>query len=371
VSPCIRAYVRPADRGYEPYQLYYREGLRLHSESLAGSYEEISMTRFARPLGMLRRLRSRRTVDALLRRIPPARHAVESIVEAVEGTVKTPSGHFHDGVGQYLISSSGREARICIDSTDYPELPYPDLLPWCDVYFKANKWLAVDYPEKVVPIVNGDPFILERVPRLREMRAAEKDYDLCFIVRVWGGRTGVEGVEHNLRLIEALADAPCRKFLLAYLAIGDRKRYARRLRARGIASTTRGLRPDEIWRLTSRSRLSVIRLGMHHCIPWRMAGSLALGSCILLDREPLSQWPEPLRPDTNFLSLGVDTGPDAPVAPADAYNRVPDLIAGWLQHEELLATIRGNNAKYFDWHVAPGRVGRYILDQSGSVPLNA
>ena len=32
------------------------------------------------------------------------------------------------------------------------------------------------------------------------------------------------------------------------------------------------------------ARLNVIRLGMHYCIPWRVTGALAIGSCIVLDR---------------------------------------------------------------------------------------
>lgn len=364
MRPQIRAYVRPADRGYEPYQLYYREGLRLYSASTAARYDEMSMTRFPRLLGQLRKLHATRTVDAALRRVRPARRVVEASLRALEGQVETPSGHFHDGVGQYVIALSGKEVGICLDSTDYAHIPHPELLAWCNVYFKANKWIGDSYPSKVAPIVNGDPFILNRFPYLRRMRETAKEYDICLIVRVWGGRTGLEGVEHNLRILEAIAASPGRKFILAILAVGDRKSYARRLRAHGIRSTTRAVSPDEIWNITGDSRLNVIRLGMHHCIPWRMAGSLALGSCIVLDRPPLSDWPQPLLENENYLSLDLETDLDSPVAPEESYARIPELVEAWLRDDESLRRIGRTNAEYFDTHVAPAQVGRYIYDSA-------
>ena len=92
---------------------------------------------------------------------------------------------------------------------DLPELSNLELAAWSDVTFKTNFWPTVEYPANVRPLVNGDPSVLDRIPALRAARSTPKQYDLCCIMRVWGGREGLEGIEHNIRLLEAVKRARC------------------------------------------------------------------------------------------------------------------------------------------------------------------
>jgi hypothetical protein len=171
-------------------------------------------------------------------------------------------------------------------------------------------------------------------------------------VRVWGGRDGLGGIEHNLRLFEAVNRARCRSLLLAVLVLGDVAEYERRLRRAGIPATVKSVPAAELWRLTARSRLNILRLGVHDCIPWRMAGALAVGSCVVLDQPPRAQWYEPLRPGVNFFDLGVVTGHDG-VAPDAAYAAVPEKLETWLTDPQAIDAIARSNAAYFDRYVEP------------------
>jgi hypothetical protein len=210
--------------------------------------------------------------------------------------------------------------------------------------------------------VNADPLMLGRLDDLRRRRSTSKTLDLSFVVRIWGGTDGVEGIEHNLRLLEAIDRVRCEKRLLAVLPPGDPGRTSRLLRKLRTPATTHGISPRELWELTARSRLTVIRLGVHYCVPWRMTGALAVGSCVVLDRPPLSRWPEPLRENLNFLSLGTLVAPGVPIAPDAQYDEIPSRVEEWLSRPDLSDEIGEANARYFDASVAPEQVGRQIAE---------
>jgi hypothetical protein len=97
-------------------------------------------------------------------------------------------------------------------------------------------------------------------------------------------------------------------------------------------------------------------------VPWRMTGSLAIGSCAVVDRPPFSVWPEPLREEVNFLSLGTTVGPACPVAPAEQYDEIPERIEAWLAQPELVSEVARANASYFDAFLDPVRVGGHMVD---------
>lgn len=364
-KPSVKAFVRPYDFWHDFYQAYYREGLRLHLEEIKGRFEIISTSRFPRLLRSMRRVRDAYKLRPFFDRAKWLASAVDALGHKIEGEIRTPSTFFYNAAGQYLINTPDNlEYKICIDSSDYGELRNPDLVAWSDIYFKTNFWPTLEYPANVVPLVNGDPMVMPRIPAFRSYRKMEKQYDLCFIVRVWGGTGDVsEGVEHNIRLLEAAARLDCKKYLLAYLVAGDIEAYARRLTEQGIPWTTQPLPPDELWKATAQSRLNVIRLGVHYCIPWRLTGSLATGSCIVLDRAPLTVWPHPLLEGTNFLDLGVETAPDQALAHEDQYAAIPDKLALWLADTERVAQIAANNGEYFDRFLHPERVGAYVLEK--------
>jgi hypothetical protein len=181
------------------------------------------------------------------------------------------------------------------------------------------------------------------------------------VVRVWGGKDEVEGVEHNLRLIEAVNRAKGSKFLYAYLVAGDVQAAARRLEKQGIPCGTDPLPPKKLWQVSAASRLNVIRLGMHYCVPWRVTSAIAIGSGMVLDRAPFTRWPEPLVEGEHFLALGAETGVDQPLATDEQYASIPTKIDAWLADGDLAARIARNNGAYYDRHLAPARVGEHFM----------
>jgi hypothetical protein len=358
----VQAFARPFNFWYDFYQAYYRESLRLHMEAIEGEFEVVPMSRFHRTLRVMRRVRDAYRLRPLFDQAKLLATAVDALGHKLEGRLRTPSDTFHDGTGQYLMTNaSGEQFKVCIDASDYGELRNQDLVAWSDLYFKTNFWPTLPYPTNVFPMVNGDPMILPNLPQFRTYRKAQKKYDLCFIVRIWGDE--VESNEHNLRLLEAVALADCKMFLLAYLAGGNVKEYARRLEAQNIPWTTTPMPPQELWSITSESRLNVIRLGVHYCIPWRMTGALAAGTCVVLDRSPLTLWPQPLLNDVHYLDLGVENAPDHSVAEESEYRAIPEKIRGWLSKPEKIEQVALNSADYFDRFLTPERVGAQIIQK--------
>ena len=51
----------------------------------------------------------------------------------------------------------------------------------------------------------GDALVLERVDALRRSRVAPKDLDLCFVVRIWGGRDAAEQLRGAVLTADPLA----------------------------------------------------------------------------------------------------------------------------------------------------------------------
>lgn len=353
----VTAFTRPYDPWYDTYQRFYHEALRRSCLKNSIAFKSVAMTRLPRMLRLAREIR--RYVGHLP--VSQASVFVHRLARAIEGPVHTPSSLYHNSVGQYLVDlADGTRRRVCIDAADYPALRSPELVSWSDHYFKANFWPSEEYPANVHRIVNGDPLILQRVTQLRTYRAAPKNYDICAIVRVRAGEAAVEGIEHNLRLLEALNRARCSKFILAYLMAGDVEADARRLRKVGIRSTTRSVPPADLWRQMGGAWLNVIRLGMHDCLPWRIAGALAIGTGIVLDQLPRASWPTPLREGVNFLSLDAETT-GSPLAAPEQYEAIPERIETWLSDRATIRQMMTANARYFDQHVESERVGDYII----------
>ena len=366
----VKCFVRPFANWHDRYQAYYREGLRRACARAEIPFEVESVSRLRRPLTALRRFQD----AGYLLKVPTVGQRLEQAVEAagraLEGDVRLPSPIFDPGTGQYLVSAGRADPWcVCIDAMDYGRLSSPQLAALSDIHYKTNWWPSLTYPPNVRPLVNGDPTILRSIPTLRAMRSAPKDYDLCFAVRVWGGRDAVEGIEHNLRLLEAVKRAGCRAFLLAVLVVGDVSAYERRLRKAGIPTTVKSIKASDLWQVTARSRLNLLRLGVHDCIPWRVAGSLAVGSCVVLDQQPRAQWYEPLRPNVNFFDLGLVPGQDG-VAPDEAYAAVPEKLEGWLREPGAINFVSRSNAAYFDRYVEPERVGEQILSAVSSLAVD-
>jgi hypothetical protein len=357
----VRAFQRPYARYHDTYQRYYAEGLRRYCSTIDAEFRTKVMSRFPRIVRALKRVRDGGYAKRL--RIPQLEQVIDAAAHVLEGPLDTPSGYFENLTGQYLaLLPNGELRRFSIDARDSHALGSDDLCAWGDVYFKTNYWRGVEYPNNVAPLFNVDPLILPQIEWLRARRNAPKHVDLTFVVRVWGGITDEgEGIEHNLRLLEAVNRARCTKQVLAVIVVGDVPNIRRRLARLGIRSTSRNIKSRELWQLTARSRLNVFRLGLHYCVPWRMTGSLAIGSCVVLDRPPFSVWPAPLHEEINFLSLGTMVGPGVPVAATEEYDEIPERIESWLRHPAHLAEVGRANAEYFDRHLDPARLGAHII----------
>ena len=358
----VRAHVRPYDEKHDRNARYYFEGLRRVMAAVGGRYEEVSMCRRPELLGVMRDVRRAYRLRPLYQRAEWLPATLDRVARRIEGPIHTPSGLFHDDSAQCTVTfPGGREVKVCVQSDDTGTRFDPGILAWSDLCFKTNYWPSLAYPTKVVPSVNADPLVIPQIRTFRSHRALPKAHDVCMVVRVWGGQDEIEGVEHNLRLIEAVSRARCSKFLYAYLVAGDVEASRRRLERQGIPCGVHPLPSDDLWRASAAARLNVVRLGMHYCIPWRVTGALAIGSALVLDRAPFTRWPEPLTEDVHYVSLGTETSVDQPLATDAQYAAIPEKIEAWLAQPDLAARIGRNNADYYDRFAAPERVGEHTV----------
>lgn len=350
----------PYDPFHDRYQVYYRETLRQYVTSRGYKFH-CSSPQFSRLLGFLRTVRSSSRLAGL---VWPLRPVANRMIDSLAWSLGARRNPIHSLVGQYVVClKNGKTFQFCVDSHDSGDICSPDLLKRSDLYFKTNYWKSRHYDPKVVPFFNGNPKVLKSCETLAAMRNRPAQYDVCLFVRVWGGKDEVEGVEHCVRMLEAVARIRCRKFVLGYLVAGDIRGLSERLRKAGVPTTTKPLKVSELWKIASRSRMNIIRLGIHYCIPHRMFDLLALGTCPVLDQAPKTIWPAPLVEGQHYLSLNLNTGRDQLVADAAAYDRVPELLESFLSNEQLVPQIRESAAAYFDNNLRPDRVGKRIFDE--------
>jgi hypothetical protein len=286
------------------------------------------------------------------------------VTHAVERLARHSGAHHKPAaplVGEYRFHfDGGHIVNMCIDSHDSGAITSPALLEASDIYVKTNYRLGYAYDRRVVPFFNCNPVVYRSDEELRAMRHRPPLYDLAFIVRVWGGKAETDGIEHCLRLLEAVAKVRARKFILAELLAGDIAAQAQRLHQLGIPTTTKRISLSRLWEISSVSRLNIFRLGNHHCMPWRMTDMLALGACIVLDQHPKSVCPFPLIPMQHYYSLGTTTWDDEPVALLHRYDAIPDRLEELLRDPAPLQDTKRNAADYYDRWLAPIRVGEQL-----------
>jgi hypothetical protein len=356
----VITYVWPYDYWHDRYQAYYRVGLREHLAAVGGKLTEESVGRHPSVLRMMRRLRDSHKVGRVLG-VGTGRRVLDAVALMARGSGSSPSGLFHPLVGQYLFRlTDGSVLNVCVDAEDSGSVASPALLDWCSLYFKTNYWPSFNYDPKVAPLCNGNPLLLGRISKLRALRSVPSSYDVCFVVRLRGGSYDEEKLEHNIRFLEALARTPCSKYLLGYLVAGDIPAQERRLAAQGIPTTRVSMPLKQLWDVSSRSRLNILRLGMHACVPWRMMDMLAIGAAPLLDQLPFTLWPHPLEEEKHFFSLGAITPSSRAVAEDAFYRDVPEMVMSLLTTSERIDAMRGTTAGYFDEHVSPNAVGAHM-----------
>ncbi len=348
----VEAIVEPYNRTHDRYQAYYRRGLAAYCAAQGIAFEETG-TRFPEQLRFLYRVRAS---DRFRRIFPDAigRPLIDTLARMLGAQIGP--GH---ALGSYVFHVGKDSVKVAVDAFDSGELQSPQLLEWCDIYFKTNYWPTRTYPATVRPLANLNPDVLPRIDDLKAARNAEKEWDLFGFFRVWGGTDELEGVEHNLALFETLARVKCRKNLLAFLVAGDTQAAASRLEKAGVPYTSKWVPQSEVWRMAARSRLNIVRHGMHQCIPWRMTETLAMGGCPVLDYAPTTRWHVPLEETVHYLHLGIPYRASAAARfdPAE----VADRVERWLVDGSLIPAIGQNTARYFDENLMPEKVGEYLF----------
>ncbi len=265
-------------------------------------------------------------------------------------------------VTEYIWHEGDSSVRFAIDSHDGKEIFSPILQKRCDLYFKANKWKAEEYPANVRPLVNGNGFLRRRhLEKLKNFRGLSKDNDLLFISRVWGG------VEHNVRLFEALASLNCKKKLVAIFVKGaegviETADAIKRLESVGVICTLDLMPIKDLWLEMAQSRLVMLRAGKYMCIPWRMIDLLCMGTAIVTDADFEPEWPTPLVPDVHYVSAGIIRPSDTTAAPVSEYEKIAGAVMEVLGDEARIAGLQRKSADYFDMHAAPERVGHHIVN---------
>lgn len=280
--------------------------------------------------------------------------------------LRSPAGDLpHDFVGQYIVDTGDRRIKVAIDPHDNRRIASRPLLEWSDVYFKSNRWTRERYPSHVLPLVNGNGVHDRRtLARLVSLRSAPKEYDVTFISRLGSG------LEHNLKVFEALSRLRCRKKLVAILyAEHGQDAYEPRLAAAGVTCVRQNLASNDLWDALAGSRVVFLRLGAKYCVPWRMIDLLAMGSAIVIDRHPFADWPAPLEEGRHFVSCfdARDSGPGE----EEDYARVPERVQALLDNPALVRQMASENAAYFDRHAAPPAVAQYIVDSACAIDPHA
>jgi hypothetical protein len=252
------------------------------------------------------------------------------------------------------MTSQGKVIQFCIDANDFPDIS-EEVAASCIVSFKSNYWPSYNYPSHVLPMPNMNPLVGRNLELFRSLRNVSKGRDLFAFFRMWGGRDEVEGIEHNMALLEALSKVKCDSYLLAYLVAGEIASLGKRLDDFGIAWTTKPMPPPELWKRAASARLNIVRMGMHQCIPWRMIDILAMGGVPVMDYKPMTLWPEPLVEGKHYLNLNLLPGREHQAV------EIEGKIDSWLQDNSLLSFVSRNTADYFDRYLAPGMLGRSII----------
>ena len=350
----VEAIVEPYNRTHDRYQSYYRNSISTYCSGHGIPFRETG-SRFPRQLRFLYRVRASDRFRKLLPWLGTR------MIDGIATTLGAARGPEH-ALGTYVFHSGKGDVKVCVDAQDSGDIEHKQVLEWSDIYFKTNFWPTREYPRKVMPMANLNPLVLSQMKFLREARNTPKEWDLFAFFRVWGGTDEVEGVEHNLALFETLARVKCKKKLLAFLVSGDIRAAAARLEKAGVPWTTEWMPLPELWDLAARSRLNVVRHGMHQCIPWRMTDILAMGGCPVLDYAATTRWHAPLEENVHYLNLGVPYRPSgaAPFDPDEVVDRVED----WIAHKTLIGDMEQATANYFDQHLSPENLGRYILEKA-------
>ncbi len=280
-------------------------------------------------------------------------------------------------VGRYLLRHDSQSIKIAIDSADSRGVRDPDALQWSDIYFKANKWRSVEYPDKVFPLINGNGYLTaSKIRELRSFRNTEKKLDLIYWAKIWEPKVfrndQIENVrnlvEHQIRLFEHLSRLRCNKNLLALLPRQLKAASLDNCKARLASAGVRwqhgweGISTTQFWQHLASAKLVFVRPGNHLCVSWRMIDLLCMGACVIYDGIPYPEWYKPLKEGEHYFDGGCRIGADYALPPRNRYLLLKDRIEEILSKDALIERYRENGARYFDTYADPQKVAQYILD---------
>jgi hypothetical protein len=278
-------------------------------------------------------------------------------------------------VGRYTFHFPARDAplRVAIDAHDDRSIRDPDAYDWSELYFKVSYWPSLDYGPKARPLICGHGALdHKRIARLIGLRNQHRGLDLVFVAKLWAGHAGPtfwNAVEHLVRTFETLAKLKIRSYLRPILVPTGQpvpQHFLDRLSKAGAPATTTNITIDELWSVTSASRLAFLRPGRHLCISWRMIDHLAMGACTVCDHAAYPQWPVPLQAGHEFMDCGCGIGEDDSLPDPADYERIAGTVMASLADPERVAESRRAAAGYFDEHAAPAQIARYLVDVSQS-----
>ena len=365
----ILAHQRPLDKWHDFYQEHYLTSFKKNSSKSNIKFERIFTGRFPSIFSLVRDIRGSRYSSYIPEKL-------NRKFDLLEGNLKSPSGFFDPLVGQYVFSfndsssDSVQNIKISIDCNDSGEKISEELVKWSDVYLKTNFRPKNTYPENIKPFPNISPLCSRYKKYLTGLRSSKKIYDLSAILRIWGGTNNVDGIEHNIRLLEALNRVKCKnKLVMGVLVAGDKDGIRKRLESQGIKVVDRGLKLKEVWALGPQSKFSFQRLGVHYCMPWRFVESLLGGTAIVLDTNPKTVWQEPLVRGTHFESLDLSIDLDRPLATDQEYREITSKAEEFLAQDGLSESLALNGIEYFDKYLNQDVILNQIIKSISPLPF--
>ncbi len=275
-------------------------------------------------------------------------------------------------VARYLfyLPTRAEPMRVAVDQHDGRGIRDPEAHDWAEIYFKVNRWPNLEYSDKVRGLVTGNGALTQaRIDRLVALRDYPKHLDLAFIAKLWPsvpGPTYWHPVEHLVRLFETLAPLKIRSLLRAVVPRSQEgeipRHYLDRLTRCGVQVTQTNVTVDELWGATSAARLAFLRPGKHLCVSWRMIDHLAMGACTVCDRAPYAQWPVPMRAGREFVNCEIGIDQDESLPDVADYECISDTVMALVDDPDRAAAVREASMTYFDRHVAPRRIARYLIE---------
>jgi glycosyltransferase involved in cell wall biosynthesis len=279
--------------------------------------------------------------------------------------------------------------RVCIDARDGPEISAP-CLAWCDLYGKVNPLDGAVAPERApkivalgpsIPIRFWSPAAAARQALATWLRCRAPDFELAQHLKPWRRQyqyraplsayaPGVSRSDYVFFVSSLWREAPeCNRLRLNFVRAcmaaeglefeggfapfrhgfeAPTEQVEQRLAPRRYAI-------DEWLERTRASLVAFIAPGVHDCLTWRFAESLALGKAILAT-PPRRALPEPLVHGTH-VHLVEETEEAA-----------SEALALLRRDVEYRRHLEKNARSYFVGQLAPARVIERLYRRADALP---